>query len=70
MKILPFYHFIFIFTLTPPNIKDWKDTFSKLVIIPIYEGAHLVKTSNLALLSILAQLVQKSNKNVSVKHPI
>ena len=36
----------------------------------LYEGAHLVKTSNLALLGILVQLVQKVNQNVSVKHTI
>ena len=35
------------------------------ILIP-YEGAHLVKTSNPALLGILFQLVQNS----SVKHPI
>ena len=35
-----------------------------------YEGPHLVKSRNLALLGILVQLAQKLNQNVSVKHPI
>ena len=48
-----------------------KHAFSKVIIHSrIYEGAHLVKSSSLALLHILVQLVQKPNQNVSVKHPV
>ena len=63
--------FHLVFSSTPQNIKDWekKGIFEVGNSFP-YEGAHLVKSSNLALLGILVQLVQKLNQNVSVKHPI
>ena len=62
--------FHLVFTPTPPNIKDGKKRIFYVGNLFPYEGAHLVKTSNLALLGILVQLVQKLNQNVSVKHPI